>query len=579
MATYGHGQMLGSGINPESFKQDYSGFTRAADIQAKGISDLGGQIAGSIEDYTKQKEDRKKLDASVKASITGIESAIKMGDSLGIDTKSSLQPYLDQMRDPNTSPIQAAALGEQARIGITNVLNFGTDANKIKLQQDQITQATEEANTRAIAEANKPIKLNPRTITLGPDSAVDVLSDDYGNIYDSESKLRIIDFKGYVAGKPLKETTISPNSNNSPLPAAEQSNTGVGIDGQPGVLPRKGELVRSNSNKAPILPGDPTNFDGTGAPIELNATIPELKDASAIQRAADLSGNSSTAGLTPRSRKVGKENSKQETQMTAEQVKKLAAEGFKVNARPLADGDFMVSSTDIGGSGMSFEADGKGGFKLIQGSNVGGSGAEKPTVKLAEGQDLVQDPNSPTGYRIVQVNSDLIDKNKADFSGYISETAGAYARLHEMGKTVSSGSNPLNYLESTEQGQVLSRMFGKSPQILRDKINTIRPSIINVIRKSSEMGAKGMDSEKELSFYLDALGDQTMPVEANIKALEILDKVYGTGKAVNSILSDYPELKKKVEKYDLKFNNSATNPSTNTTGSKSEDIYNKYLPK
>jgi hypothetical protein len=35
MATYGRGQMLGSGINPESFKQDYSGFARAAETKRR----------------------------------------------------------------------------------------------------------------------------------------------------------------------------------------------------------------------------------------------------------------------------------------------------------------------------------------------------------------------------------------------------------------------------------------------------------------------------------------------------------------------------------------------------------------
>jgi hypothetical protein len=51
MATYGQGQMLGSGINPESFKQDYSGFANAAAMQAQGIANLGKSIGGMIQDY------------------------------------------------------------------------------------------------------------------------------------------------------------------------------------------------------------------------------------------------------------------------------------------------------------------------------------------------------------------------------------------------------------------------------------------------------------------------------------------------------------------------------------------------
>ena len=114
MAAYGKGQMLGSGINPESFKQDYSGFSRAAEMQAQGLSNLGGSIAGAIKDFGEAKEQRKKIDAETKASRAGIESAIKLGDALGFDVKGMLSPVLDRMDDPNTTPIEAAALADCA---------------------------------------------------------------------------------------------------------------------------------------------------------------------------------------------------------------------------------------------------------------------------------------------------------------------------------------------------------------------------------------------------------------------------------------------------------------------------------
>ena len=61
MATYGRGQMLGSGINPESFKQDYSGFARAAEIQAQGMANLGASISGVIKDFGEQKKNKRRL--------------------------------------------------------------------------------------------------------------------------------------------------------------------------------------------------------------------------------------------------------------------------------------------------------------------------------------------------------------------------------------------------------------------------------------------------------------------------------------------------------------------------------------
>jgi hypothetical protein len=72
MATYGKGQMLGSGINPESFKLDYSGMANAAATQAQGVADLGASIGGAISEvgdyFKKQKEDEKKVSKVSKRS-------------------------------------------------------------------------------------------------------------------------------------------------------------------------------------------------------------------------------------------------------------------------------------------------------------------------------------------------------------------------------------------------------------------------------------------------------------------------------------------------------------------------------
>ena len=156
MATYGSGQMLGSGINPESFKQDYSGFARAAEMQAQGLSNLGGSIAGVIKDYGQAKQERKKLDAGIKATVTGIESAIKMGDSLGIDVKSSLTPYLDKINDPNVTPTEAAAYAQEASSAIGNILNFGMKANQLGMEENQNIRAAMIKQAQMDAELNKP---------------------------------------------------------------------------------------------------------------------------------------------------------------------------------------------------------------------------------------------------------------------------------------------------------------------------------------------------------------------------------------------------------------------------------------
>jgi hypothetical protein len=170
MATYGRGQMLGSGINPESFKLDYDGMANAAATQAQGVSDLGASIGGVIKQFGEAKEQRKKIDAETKASRAGIESAIKLGDALDFDVKGMLSPVLDRMDDPNTTPIEAAALGREASTQIANVLNLGfkardQESQRASLMQDaaykdaQLKIAQQNANSRAqsaIAAGNAP---------------------------------------------------------------------------------------------------------------------------------------------------------------------------------------------------------------------------------------------------------------------------------------------------------------------------------------------------------------------------------------------------------------------------------------
>lgn len=156
MAAYGRGQMLGSGINPESFKQDYSGFANAAAIQAQGLSNLGQSIGGAIQDYSKIKQEQKKVDAMNKAASKAIESAITLGKSYEIGgVEETLQPFLAAANDPNLSPIEKAALLDEGKAMIPNV--FGRfDKNQAML----IEQAQNEAATaRAAATSNRPMTL------------------------------------------------------------------------------------------------------------------------------------------------------------------------------------------------------------------------------------------------------------------------------------------------------------------------------------------------------------------------------------------------------------------------------------
>ncbi len=130
--------MLGAGVDPRMFVQDYSGFTRAAEIQAQGMQNLGATIGQGIKDFGEARQERKKIDAEIKATSAGIESAIKMGKDLGIDIGSYLSPIQAKINDPNTSPAEALALGRTAAQGISNAFTLGIGAQDRAIKQNQL---------------------------------------------------------------------------------------------------------------------------------------------------------------------------------------------------------------------------------------------------------------------------------------------------------------------------------------------------------------------------------------------------------------------------------------------------------
>ena len=88
------------------------------------------------------------------------------------------------------------------------------------------------------------------------------------------------------------------------------------------------------------------------------------------------------------------------------------------------------------------------------------------------------------------------------------------------------------YLKTTGVGQEIQRALGSSPQSLRDYTGGLRASLMNAIREATGMGARSLDSNKELEFYLQAVTDPTATVESNFSALQNLEALYGNLKSI-----------------------------------------------
>jgi hypothetical protein len=208
--------LLGSSVDPRLFVQDYSGFTRAAEIQAQGMQNLGAAIGQGIKDFGEARQERKKLDAQIKADSASIESAMKLGDSLGIDIKSYLAPIQAKINDPNTTPMEAAAYGRAAAQGISNAFTLGIGAQdrRIKLAQlgaesdyrDRMAAASETRAAASVLSAQQGAapKYEQKKTTVNVDGSpveVDVLMDQYGNAAEIGTKKPIKDIQKFVTGE------------------------------------------------------------------------------------------------------------------------------------------------------------------------------------------------------------------------------------------------------------------------------------------------------------------------------------------------------------------------------------------
>jgi hypothetical protein len=137
---------------------------------------------------------------------------------------------------------------------------------------------------------------------------------------------------------------------------------------------------------------------------------------------------------------------------------------------------------------------------------------------------------------------------KGRMTGILADMAHTYAALQRGGGIVDTdrgtGHNIGAYLESSTLGQLGGRVVGSENQQMRQSIKNSQPLLLQEIRKATEMGVRGMDSNKELDFYLQAASDPGKDLISNLTALQVLDNVYGEGTALKQALP--PELYERV---------------------------------
>ena len=129
--------LLGSSVDPRLFLQDYSGFTRAAEIQAQGMQNLGAGIAKGIEQFQELKKQGNLLAAEKKKNAMYIDSAINLWKDKDPNKAAQLQAERAMMDDSSLSLQQQVLQSQATRDAISTEFDLGYKAARMFKAQGQ----------------------------------------------------------------------------------------------------------------------------------------------------------------------------------------------------------------------------------------------------------------------------------------------------------------------------------------------------------------------------------------------------------------------------------------------------------
>jgi len=145
-----------------------------------------------------------------------------------------------------------------------------------------------------------------------------------------------------------------------------------------------------------------------------------------------------------------------------------------------------------------------------------------------------------------QEKADVKADAKKQLSDVVSQLKTSYDTLLEGGGITSTGSggreNIGAKMGTSAVGQFMGSALGTKNQEQRQIIEQTRPLLLNLIKEATGMSASQMNSNAEMQMYLKAATDPKLSYEANVTALQNLDKTFGLG-----LLKDISPPKKKQQ--------------------------------
>lgn len=163
-------------------------------------------------------------------------------------------------------------------------------------------------------------------------------------------------------------------------------------------------------------------------------------------------------------------------------------------------------------------------------------GPEGEAITMPQSQAAGMTPYNPSTAKQFKEGKAKKDARQ-QLNEAVGQLKGYYDSLKEGGGIVSqeqSGfGNLASRVQSTGAGQALGGALGTKNQEARQKIEQTRPLLLNLIKNATGMSAQQMNSNAEMQLYLRAATDPTLSYEANLEALDNLDKLFGLGMGVS----------------------------------------------
>jgi hypothetical protein len=524
--------LLGSSVDPRLFVQDYSGFTRAADIQGQSMANIGADIGGIAKQFGEYKKQQSEQEKRVKSAELVANAIAKSFPTLAPVAMEAQMIMGDKNNSLQDRVAAADAVEKALNIGISNAYKereFGLQKRQLDIEEGQGIQSALIKRAELEAEARKPGAIFEVNTPEGTRQMV------------RNSQTGVLE-PIQVAGQTSAAGITSALGDGPPMdiPTVE----GPVIPANEGVVSQDGTTVsylgKQYTVDPGVLPARPTNKQAAGIDGAISLTQPTAPPAV-----------NDGFGFKPT------KTEKPETPMTAVQVQNLAAQGFKVNARPLADGSFMVSGTDIGGqAGETIEMIPGGGMRIVR----GGGGNKAEAAKEAQKEQSFERSRA-----IIGSASKIIPQIQSALSA-----------------------NPLIARGQQTLGQVLPA--GEAGRIASD-LETIRVQTskeeIGKMRASSPTGsAGGTITEKEWPKFENRFGKMEVGMNptdlvSNVQktALNQFESVNGTPEEVVKLFNDGKISKPVFEDYlkEYKQTRSILGISDTGTGGPGDD-WTKYNP-